>query len=169
MKTKPFLVSAAAAAAVAVFAVPQAASAATTYSDSASGFEYSATSTEGKFSGTASGALPGAWQATVDHTPLSPNATVTGGDFYLTTVLNGTATLVHGAVAGGSVTRTNPGATGCVNQYYAVNLTLGHVTRNGSGSGSGSYAGTLVHHRSSVFGYCLTYSATIGGPLTLTF
>ena len=44
----------------------------TTYSDSLRGIEIAATSTEGTFIGTASGALPGQWGATVNHTPLSP-------------------------------------------------------------------------------------------------
>jgi hypothetical protein len=174
MKTMLRLVVLAVAALMAVLVLPSAANAATTaattttYSDHANGYEYYATSTEGRFAGWASGALPGAWRATVDHTPLSPGGTVTGGSFSLSTARNGVPTYVYGLVTGGSVTRENPGATGCVDQYYAVDLTLGAVTANGSGSGSGSFAGTLVHHRRSVYGYCVTYSATISGPLSLT-
>jgi hypothetical protein len=41
-------------------AAPGVAAAATTYRDSVYGLEYSATSTQGKFAGTAYGALPGA-------------------------------------------------------------------------------------------------------------
>jgi hypothetical protein len=148
---------------------PLAASAATTYADSASGYEYSATSTEGRFAGQATGALPGAWNATVDHTPLSPDATVTGGDFSLATVLHNSAVVVHGAVTGGSVVRQNPGSTGCVNQYYGVTLLLGSVGTGGTGAGSGAFNGTLVHRRALVFGQCLTYAATIAGSLSLTF
>jgi hypothetical protein len=148
---------------------PAAASAATTYTDSASGYEYSATSTEGRFAGQATGALPGAWNATVDHTPLSPDATVTGGDFSLATVLHDSPVVVHGAVTGGSVIRQNPGATGCVSQYYAVTLWLGSVGTGGTGTGSGAFNGTLVHQRTTVFGQCLTYAATIAGSLALTF
>ena len=143
------------------------ATAATTYTDSVTGVEYYATSTQGRFSGTASGDLPGAWAATVNHTVLSPSGTVTGGEMTLATTLNGTPTLLDGDVTGGQVARTNPGATGCVNQYYAVTLTVGNVTANGGGSGSGSFAGTLTHHRRSVFGRCLTYGATINGGLSL--
>jgi hypothetical protein len=148
---------------------PGVAAAATTYNDSVYGFEYSATSTEGKFSGTAYGALPGAWAATVDHTPLSPGGDVTGGYMDLQTVLNATATLVKADVTGGQVIRQNPGSTGCVNQYYGVTLTLNHVRANGKGSGKGSFAGTLTHYRQSVFGTCVSYSATINGSMTLTF
>jgi hypothetical protein len=152
-----------------VFAMPAVASAATTYDDSVNGSEVSATSTQGVFTGWASGDLPGLWSATVDHTVLSPDAMVTGGTFTLTTSLNGTATVVGGVVTGGSVIRLNPGSTGCVNQYYAVTLLLGSVGAGGSGTGSGTFVGTLVHRRTSVFGVCVTYAATIGGSLTLSF
>ena len=67
------------------------------------------------------------------------------------------------------MTRTNPGSTGCVNQYYGVNLKLGAVTANGAGNGWGSFGGTLTHHRRSVFGTCVTYSATITGSLAVSF
>jgi hypothetical protein len=144
------------------------AAAATTYTDTVNGFEYYATSTQGRFAGTASGDLPGSWAATVNHTVLSPSGVVTGGDMTLATVLNGAATRVEGDVTGGQVVRQNPGSTGCVNQYYAVALTLGNITANGAGSGSGGFAGTLTHHRRSVFGHCVTYSATINGSLTVS-
>jgi hypothetical protein len=163
-----FVLSAACGTAVAL-AAPGVAAASRTYSDSVYGLEYSATSTEGKFSGTAYGALPGAWAATVDHTPLSPNATVTGGSMSLRTVLNGASTNVDGTVTGGQVVRTNPGATGCVNQYYAVTLVLGGVGPNGARSGTGSFGGTLTHYRRSIFGTCVSYSATISGSMSLTF
>jgi hypothetical protein len=71
------------AAAAALFISPASAIAATTYSDSISGYEYAATSTQGHFVGIASGALPGAWSVTVDHTPLGTSATITGAGFHL--------------------------------------------------------------------------------------
>jgi hypothetical protein len=37
-----------------------------------------------------------------------------------------------------------------------------------AGTGSGAFAGTLTHHRTKIFGYCVIYSATITGSLTLT-
>ena len=150
-------------------ATPGVATAATTYTDSVYGFEYSATSTQGKFTGTAYGALPGAWAATVNHEVLNPSGAVTGGDMSLATALTGTPTLVDGDVTGGAVTRNNLGSTGCVNQYYGVYLTLGNVTANGAGNWWGSFGGTLTHHRRSVFGTCVTYSATINGTLTVSF
>ena len=33
---------------------------------------------------------------------------------------------------------------------------------------TGSFDGTLTHYRRSIFGRCLTYSATISGSMTLT-
>jgi hypothetical protein len=68
------------AAAAALLTGPAAAIAATTSTDSISGLEYAATSAQGRFAGIASGALPGAWSVTVDHTPLG-TAAITGGDF----------------------------------------------------------------------------------------
>lgn len=154
---------------VLALAAPTAASAATGYTDSASGFEVYATSTTGYFVGTAGGDLPGSWNATVQHTVLSPSGVVTGGYVNLATSVNGTPALVTGAVTGGSVTRQNPGSTGCVNQYYAVILQLSNVGAYGSGTGTGGFSGTLIHRRHSVYGYCLTYAATISGGLTLSF
>ena len=84
------------AAAAALFTGPAAAMAATTSSDSISGLEYTATSAQGRFAGIASGALPGAWSVTVDHTPLGISAAITGGDFHLATRLDGTLTVVTG-------------------------------------------------------------------------
>jgi hypothetical protein len=168
MALSRFMLSAVCGTAVAL-AAPGVAAAATKYSDSVYGFEYSVTSTRGKFAGTARGALPGAWAATVDHTPLSPNAIVTGGSLSLSTVLNGASTRVDGDITGGQVVRTNPGAIGCVNQSYAVTLALGSVGPNGTSGGTGSFVGTLTHYRQSVFGTCVTYSATINGSLTLRF
>jgi hypothetical protein len=141
------------------------ASAATTYTDSISGYEYAATSSQGSFAGTASGNLPGYWKATVDHTAL-PYASITGGDFYLATYLNGSPTTVTGDFTGGTVKQVS-GFTGCVNQQYAVNGNLGNVGFGSTGTGNGTFTGTLTHYRAKVFGYCVTYSASITGSLTL--
>ena len=72
--------------------------------------------------------------------PLSPDATVTGGSFSLATVLNGSAVTVGGGVSGGSVTRTNPGSTGCVDQDYAVHLDLANVGAPTHVRGCGSWS-----------------------------
>jgi hypothetical protein len=150
----------------AVLALPLAASAApsvSTYSDSVSGIEIYATPTEGVFTGTASGDLPGAWYAVVDHTALSPNAVITGGYTYVAAFFE----LVEGDFTGGAVTLTNPSSS-CRNQIYDVEATLANVGIGG-GTGTGSFSGALTHFRKRIFGRCVTYSATITGTLMLSF
>ena len=154
------------AAAAALFISPASAMAATSSSDSISGYEYAATSTQGRFVGIASGALPGAWSVTVDHTPLGTSAAITGGDFHLATRLYGTFTAVKGEFTGGTVTQLS-GFTGCVNQRYAVNGVLGDVGFGSVGSGIGVFVATLTHYRTKIFGHCVTYSASVSGSLSL--
>jgi hypothetical protein len=162
------LVTAVIAAAIA----PARAVASSTYSDTLSGYEYWASSVDGKFAGTASGSLPGSWNADVQHTALclscSPTATITGGSFLLSTVLHYSPALVTGRFDGGTVQVINPGA-GCTNQTFAVNGILAGVGTWWSGSGSGTFAVTLTHYRHSVFGSCVTYGASVAGSLTVTF
>ena len=71
--------------AVIALCITASAVAANTYSDTISGYEYYFTSTDGRFAGSASGALPGSWNADVQHTPLclscTPTATITGAAF----------------------------------------------------------------------------------------
>lgn len=155
------------AALAAVIMGPGSVATAATYPDSVSGYEFAATSTQGRFAGAAPGALPGVWSATVDHTPLGTVATITGGDVYLATYQNGVPTLVTGHFTGGTV-RQLSGFTGCANQQYAVNGNVGDVGVGSAGTGTGTFAGTLTHHRTKIFGYCVIYSATITGSLTLT-
>ena len=158
-------------AALALLVTPAAAAAAQTYSDTIRGYEYAFTSTEGRFAGTASGALPGSWNAVVRHTPLclscTPTATITGGSFSLATTHNGFPGLVSGAFVGGTVQVTNVGAN-CTNQTFAVNGVLGNVGWWSSGSGTGTFTATLTHYRLSVLGSCVTYGASIRGTLSLT-
>lgn len=153
--------------ATAVIMGPGSAAAAATYPYSISGYEYAATSTEGRFAGTASGAVPGAWSATVDHTPLGTVATITGGGVHLATYLNGMPTSVSGDFTGGTV-RQLSGFTGCASQRYAVDGTLGDVGLATAGTGTGSFAGTLTHYRTEILGHCVIYFARITGSLTLT-
>ena len=86
--------------AVLAMSLPRTVGAAQTYNDKISGHEYYATSTDGKFAGSASGALPGDWNADVRHTPLclscTPTATITGGSFLLVTTLKSVPALVTG-------------------------------------------------------------------------
>jgi hypothetical protein len=140
------------------------------YSDTAHGVEVYATSTEGVFTGTASGSLPGGWEATVYHTMLNPGATIYGGGFSLATALNGTPTVVSGSFSSGSVVQKSSGGS-CGNQVYAVTAYLVSVGElGGSHTGTGTLTATLTHYRFSLFGACITYGATItGGVLDLSF
>jgi hypothetical protein len=146
--------------------------AATHYQDTVSGYEVYATDTEGVFAGSASGALPGYWEADVLHTPLSgtpQTATITGGSFNLLTNLHSHPTLITGAFSGGSVVQT-AGFSGCVNQVYQVTGQLTSVGVYGRpGHGTGTFGVTLTHHRISIGGYCVVYAATIAGAVALDF
>ena len=154
-------------AAAALFISPAAAIAASASSDSVSGLEYVATSAQGRFVGIASGALPGAWSVTVDHTPLGTSAVITGGDFRLATRRGGTLTVVTGGFTAGTV-RQLSGFTGCVDQRYAVHGVLGDVGAGAARRGTGTLNATLTHYRTRIFGQCLTYSASVRGSLSLT-
>ena len=153
--------------ALALLAIPQVALAATTYTDTLVGREFFATSTVGGFAGTATGDLPGSWFAVVEHTPLSPGATITGGQFGLSTTIGGRPATVTGTFSGGTVTQTG-GLTGCQNQTYAVDGTLENVGPGG-GTGTGTFTATLTHLRTFFFGRCVTYGARVAGTVTLTF
>jgi hypothetical protein len=145
---------------------PAAAIAATTSADSVSGLEYAATSAQGRFAGIASGALPGVWSVTVAHTPLGTSAAITGGDFHLATRLDGTLTVITGDFTRGTV-RQLSGFTGCASQRYAVNGVLSDVGPGSAGRGTGTFAATLTHYRTNIFGHCVTYSASVSGSLSL--
>jgi len=153
-------------AAAALFVSPAAAIAAPHYSDSVSGLEYAAASAQGRFVGIASGALPGVWSVTVDHTPLSTSAAITGGDFHLATRLAGTLTSVTGDFTAGTV-RQLSGFTGCASQRYAVHGVLGEVGSGAARRGTGTLDATLTHYRTKIFGQCVTYSASVRGSLSL--
>lgn len=144
------------------------ATAAQTYNDTISGHEYYFTSTEGRFAGTASGALPGYWGVRVQHTPLclscTPTATITGGSFSLAT----NSGLVSGTFTGGTVQVTNPGAN-CTNQTFTVKGVLGGVGWWSGGSGTGLFSATLTHYRHRIFGSCVSYAASVKGTLSLRF
>jgi hypothetical protein len=150
---------------------PAAALASQTHSDTSKGAEYYFTSTDGRFAGTASGSLPGAWNANVDHTKLclscTPTATITGGSFQLATSVHDTPSLVTGSFTGGSVQVINKGAN-CTNQTFAVHGLLRDVGPSG-GHGTGTFNATLTHHRISILGTCVIYAATVNGTINLTF
>jgi hypothetical protein len=151
-----------------VVLVPASAEAGTkTYRFSVSGTEVSATSTTGRFVGTASGSAVGAWYAEVVHDPLGVRVGArvnirSGGSFGMALHQAEPAYLVSGQFSGGTITVNNPGAN-CTNQLYTVNGSL----RNVSVTGAGHFVATLTHHRRSVLGRCWLYAATIGGTVTL--
>jgi hypothetical protein len=142
------------------------------HSDTISGHEYYYTSTDGRFAGTASGALPGGWNANVQHTKLclscTPTATITGGSVSLATTLHGIPTLVTGKFTGGTVQVINKGAN-CTNQTFAVHGILASAGPSYSGHGTGTFTATLTHHRTRILGNCVTYGASVKGSLGLTF
>lgn len=157
--------------AILALAAPAAAFGSQTYIDTTSGAEYYFTSTDGRFTGTASGSLPGAWNATVQHTKLclscTPTATISGGSMQLATSLHGTPSLVTGSFTGGTVQVINKGAN-CTNQTFAVHGILSSVGPGG-GHGTGTFNATLTHHRRSILGTCVIYAATVTGTIKLTF
>jgi hypothetical protein len=111
-------------------------------------------STRGTFVGAAQGPV-GAWRISIRHEALSTGSTVavTGGSL-LIGLRTGTA--LRSPVTGGLVSVTNRGAH-CTTQVYAVHVQLA----------SGTFDGTLLHHRRSLFGRCLIYAATISGHAAL--
>jgi hypothetical protein len=148
-----------------VVLVPVTAGAATkTHSFSISGTEVSATSTTGRFVGTASGSALGTWYAEVVHDPLgaSPAAIRLGGSFGMALAQAEPAYVVSGQFSGGAITVLDSGAR-CTNQVYRVDGRL----RNVSVTGTGHVVATLTHHRRSILGRCLLYAATVGGTVTL--
>jgi hypothetical protein len=138
-----------------------------TYRFTISGTEVSATSTTGRFVGTASGSALGTWYAEVNHAPLGGGvgarvAISSGGSFGMALAPAEPAYVVSGQFSGGTITVINSGA-GCTNQVYAVDGSL----RNVSVTGTGHFVATLTHHRRSVLGRCWLYAATVGGTVTL--
>jgi hypothetical protein len=144
---------------------------ASSQSDTISGYEYWATSTDGRFAGTASGALAGGWSADVRHTALclscAPTATITGGRFALLTAIHKIPRLVTGSFTGGAVQVVNRG-THCTNQTFTINGILSKVAFWSGGSATGTFAVTLTHYRHPAFGSCITYGASVNGTLSLT-
>ncbi|MDQ6746627.1 MAG: hypothetical protein M3010_00770 [Candidatus Dormibacteraeota bacterium] len=149
-----------------------------------SGFEFYATHTEGRFTGTASGegpsGLSGAWSIAVDHTPLDPCvsaslqpcAQVTGGTFTLAVtspspqLITGTFDAQDPGVDGITLLESGPN---CTTQLFRIKDGLSNVGTGGQATGTGSFVGYLWHHRTGIFGSCVTYSATVQGTVVLNF
>src|SRR5215216_1147400 len=108
-----------------LLAIPTASAASISSSYAITGYEYYATSTQGRFAGTASGSSgdTGSWNAVINHTPLTTSATITGGSADLIT--SGLVS-IHGTFASGSVTLVSQ-ETGCGTQTYDVMGTLKKV------------------------------------------
>jgi hypothetical protein len=136
------------------------------------GAEVAFTSTRGTFVGYGSGnASEGsAWKAVVDHTPLSSQpASITGGRFTMGTLtLAPSADFVSGAFTEGTITETNPGID-CTKQTFRVSGTLADVSTSTTSGGTGLFDVVLTHHRSSFFGRCVTYAATVSGSASFTY
>jgi hypothetical protein len=132
------------------------------------GYEYYATSTQGRFAGWATGSAgdTGVWNAVVDHTTLTDTAQITGGYARLAT---SNRVIVRGRFSDGSVTQVSE-QPGCGDQAYAVVGALSHVTRSDSPrKGTGTFEATLTHFRALVFGRCQVYSARVTGTIALSF
>ena len=119
------------------------------------------------FGGTATGSSGdlALWKASVVHQGLSncpfgsgTGCTITGGTFSLRSSGGGT---LAGTFVGGKVTPVSQG-TPCGNQVFGV---TGSLSTN---HGPGTFAATLTHYRTSLFGSCITYFATIKGTVTLS-
>jgi hypothetical protein len=122
------------------------------------GLEYSATSTEGRFGGTARGQRPGMWTAVVVHDPLKSGKAVpiNGGSFTLYT----NPRPVSGTFVRGTVRPLDAPST-CRNERFDVRGTL-----KLRGGGNGSFAVVLTHLRAPNHSGCTTYGATVVGVLT---
>jgi hypothetical protein len=120
------------------------------------GVEVGATPTMGTFAGT--GGSKVAWTAVVRHTRIARGrATIKGGSFRLASArVAGGPVVVHGSFTGGTVTLLSQDA-GCGRQVYAVRGRLALQ------SGTGMLVVRLTHHRRSVLGRCIAYSATVKG------
>jgi hypothetical protein len=135
---------------------------------SVNGYEYYATSTQGRFAGTATGNTgdSATWRAVINHSPLTTAATITGGYADLAT---SRFVAIHGTFASGTVTLVSQ-EPGCGTQTYRVTGSLVNVTRSDRPIvGTAGFQAVLIHYRTSVFGSCLVYSARVSGVIDIRF
>ncbi len=166
-------IAAAAVTAVAALALPSAAVAAPTSTTfTVTGVETAFTSTSATFAGTGTGDAGGRaiWRVSITRTPFSAGqSTITGGGFAMRTVSpQWTTDTVTGTVSGGSVQKV-AGFTGCTNERFAVSVSLTDVATDTTAGGTGTFTGELTHHRTSIFGVCVIYAATVRGVVTLSY
>lgn len=102
------------------------------------------------------------WKANVVHQALSAcpfgsgkSCAISGGTF---TLKSSTGAQLAGSFTGGAVTPVWQ-AAGCGRQVFAVSGTLATT------AGPGVFAATLTHYRTSLFGQCVPYFATVRGSL----
>jgi hypothetical protein len=136
---------------------------------SLNGYEIWFTPTVGTFVGTGRGTggeLAG-WSSVIEHSlVVSPSGTITGG---WATLYRLDGVRISGQFIGGTLRLTNDGP-GCTNESHAVTGRLARISRSDSASvGIGVFRATLVHYRTWLFGRCLTYSASVGGEISLYF
>jgi hypothetical protein len=175
---------------VVLAAVGTTSAAATEHTTLVSGFEMYATSSQGRFSGTATGqgqnGVSGGWSIVVDHSSLDPCfrmrlgetcATVSGGSFTLTET-SPTVELITGQFdSPGEVVppQTNQiqllnRGDNCTTQLFKITDGLKNVGTGSQRSSSGSsFVGYLWHHQRSFWGRCITYAATVQGTVVLNF
>lgn len=137
------------------------------------GFETAFTSTSATFVGTGTGNVGdrAAWTVSITRTRFDPSvrSTITGGTFTMRTLSTAwTTDSVSGTVAGGFVQKT-AGFTGCTNEKFAVSVSLTNVATKTTDGGTGAFIGELTHHRTSIFGTCVIYGATINGVVTFSY
>jgi hypothetical protein len=148
-----------------------------------SGFEFSATATEGRFAGTAAGDLSGAWDIWVKHTDLgscfnhpSDPCTINDGTFRL--VVTSPAQVVTGRFDNRSQTappdnriqRLSGG--NCKDEVFFITDNLNSVGTIGSQhTGTGTFTAWLTHHwkEDPFFHRCFIVGATVQGNVKLIF
>ena len=154
-----------------------------------SGFEFSATSTEGRFAGTASGQLSGAWDIWVKHTDLgfcfnhpSDPCTINDGTFRLVTsptqVITGRFDNFDEASnavpsAANQIKRLPPSSGNrCRDEVFFITDGLKGVGTIGSQhTGTGTFTAWLTHHwkEDPFFHRCFIVGATVQGNVKLIF
>lgn len=138
------------------------------------GYEYAFTQTVGSFAGTGHGNAgdSAAWNARVEHDPLGSTPTyVNGGEFQMTTRSpGGHLDFVIGDFSyhGGRITVIDSGA-GCTNQRFGVTDTLENVHTSTTADGTGDFAATLTHFRTSFLGHCVIYAARVSGTVSFSY
>ena len=136
------------------------------------GVETAFTSTSATFSGTGTGSAGdrAAWNVSITRTRFASGlSTITSGAFAMRTVSpSWTTDWVVGTVAGGFVQKTS-GFSGCTHEKFALTVSLTDVATKTTAGGTGTFIGELTHHRTSIFGACVIYGATVTGVVTLSY